>query len=168
MKLDDVIAAACEELDCSYEANAIWFEVLANQAINEMKTSRKLVNKQLEVDVVSSKFTLPTDFVKFVSLANCGLLKQGVTTPYCEDIDFVIQGSTLIFRRPVADGTKFVLEYRGLYTDENGDYIIPTSWERMLVAYIGWKYSRRYLNTLGPTKMQNYQREFQTQKLSNI
>ncbi len=30
MKMDDVIAAACEELNCSYEANALWFEVLIN------------------------------------------------------------------------------------------------------------------------------------------
>lgn len=168
MRLDDVIASACEELDCSYESNAIWFEVLANQAITSMKTSTKLVNKTLEVDVISSKFTLPTDFVKFVALGNCGLLKQGITTRYCEDIDFVIQGSTLIFRKPLPDGTKVILEYRGLYTDDHGNFIIPSEWERMLVAYIGWKYCRRYLNTQGPAKMQNYQREFQTQKVSNI
>ena len=168
MKIEDVIASACEELDCSYEQNALWFEVLINQAISSMKTSAKLVNKTQEITVYDSKFTLPEDFYKFLSLGNCGLLKQGGTTPYCEDIDFQIQGTTLIFRRPVSDGTKVLLEHRGLYTDEHGNYVVPADWERMLVAYIGWKYCRRHFNAQGPAKMQNYQREYQTQKLSNI
>jgi len=168
MKFDDVIASACEELDCSYEQNALWFEVLINQAISSMKTSAKLINKTQEVTVYNSKFTLPLDHYKLVSLSNCGIIKNGFPAPYCQDIDFQIQGSTLIFTRPVPDGTKLVLEYRGLYTDEHGNFVVPAGWERMLVAYIGWKYCRRYLNVQGPAKMQNYQREYQTQKLSNI
>jgi hypothetical protein len=64
----------------------------------------------------------------------------------------------LVFRKPLPDGTKVLLEYRGLYTDDHGNFIIPSGWERMLVAYIGWKYCRRYLKTEGSTKMQDYRR----------
>jgi hypothetical protein len=68
----------------------------------------------------------------------------------------------------IADGTKIVVKYYGLNTDSDGVFIIPNDWERMLVAYIGWKYSRRYIKEYGVGLMQNYQREFQTQKLANI
>lgn len=168
MRLDDVIASACEELDCSYEQNALWFEVLINQAISSMKTSEKLITKQVEIDVVDSKFTLPEDFQKFVALHNCALVPQNRKSNYCEGIDFQIQGPTLIFMYPVSDGTKVLLEYRGLHTDEHGAFVVPAQWERMLVAYIGWKYCRRYFNAQGPAKMQSYQREYQTQKVANI
>jgi len=46
--------------------------------------------------------------------------------------------------------------------------VIPEDWERMLVAYIGWKYTRRYIKDFGVAVMQNYQREYQTQKLANV
>jgi len=55
-----------------------------------------------------------------------------------------------------------------LNVDEEGEIVIPDDWERMLVAYIGWKYSRRYIKDFGVAVMQNYQREYQTQKLANI
>jgi len=107
MRLEDVISAACEELNCSYENNALWFEVL---------------------------------------------------------------GDTIIFDHALAmvDGTKIVFHYFGLNTDKDDNIIIPDDWERMLVAYIGWKYTRRYINDFGTAVMANYQREYQTQKLANV
>ena len=58
--------------------------------------------------------------------------------------------------------------YLGLRTDDEGNVLIPDDWERMLVAYIGWKYTRRYIKDFGMGVMQNYQREYQNQKLANV
>lgn len=88
----------------------------------------------------------------------------------CPDIDYCIQNNTAVFDTGLAipDGTKFDFRYEGLNVDEEGEIVIPDDWERMLVAYIGWKYSRRYIKDFGVAVMQNYQREYQTQKLANI
>jgi len=174
MKMDDVIAAACEELNCSYEANALWFEVLINQAVRSHKSTSKLIEKSETLEISDSKATLPADFTKLVGVFLCSSGER-----YCPDIDFTIQGDCLIFIKysalvnnsvvnMIADGTKIVVKYYGLNTDSDGVFIIPNDWERMLVAYIGWKYSRRYIKEYGVGLMQNYQREFQTQKLANI
>jgi hypothetical protein len=81
-----------------------------------------------------------------------------------------IQNNTAVFDSSlaIADGTKFDFRYVGLNVDEDGEIFVPDDWERMLVAYIGWKYSRRYIKDFGVAVMQNYQREYQTQKLANI
>lgn len=165
MKIDDVISAACEELNCSYEANALWFEVLVNQAIRSHKTTYKLILKDVELTLADSKATIPTDFTKLVRVYFCG--SQNIE-PYCLDVDYTIQGHTLIFLKDMEDGLKVTFQYYGLNTDSDGMFIIPDDWERMLVAYIGWKYSRRYAKDFGVAVMQNYQREYQTQKLANV
>jgi hypothetical protein len=174
MKMDDVIAAACEELNCSYEANALWFEVLINQAVRTHKSMSKLIEKNVTLEVNDKKTTLPADVAKMIEVYHCISGEK-----YCPEIDYTIQGDCLIFVKYsavvdntfvsiVPDGSKIVVKYFGLYTDEDGVFIVPEDWERMLVAYIGWKYSRRYLKDYGVGLMQNYQREFQTQKLANI
>ena len=165
MRIDDVIAAASEELNCSYEANALWFEVLINQAIRSHKSSKKLIDKTAELVFMDKKAVLPSDFFKFKSIQLCG--SQNIA-PYCADRDFTIQGDILIFLKTMEDNTKMQLEYVGLNTDSEGNFIIPDDWERMLVAYIGWKYTRRYAQNFGVAVMQNYQREYQNQKLANI
>ena len=174
MKMDDVIAAACEELNCSYEANALWFEVLINQAVRSHKSMSKLIEKSAVLETSDNKLILPSDVAKMIGVYLCVSGEK-----YCPDIDYTIQGDTLIFVKyaavvnntvvsMVADGTKILVKYYGLYTDEDGVFVIPDDWERMLVAYIGWKYSRRYIKDYGVGLMQNYQREFQSQKLANL
>lgn len=174
MKMDDVISAACEELNCSYENNALWFEVLINQAVRSHKSMSKLIEKDVSIRTIDNKLTLPSDVAKMIGVYLCSTGQK-----YCPDIDYTIQGSTLIFAQHsaqvngttvwvVPDNTNILIKYYGLMTDEDGVFIIPDDWERMLVAYIGWKYSRRYLKDFGVGLMQNYQREFQTQKLANI
>ena len=165
MKIDDIIAAACEELNTSYENNALWFEVLINQAIRSHKTTYKLIIKTVELTIIDNKATIPSDFTKMVRVYFCG---AQINDHYCPDIDYTIQGHTLIFLKNLDDNTKVQLEYYGLNTDADGVFIIPDDWERMLVAYIGWKYTRRYAKDFGVAIMQNYQREYQTQKLANI
>lgn len=165
MKIDDVISAACEELNSSYEANALWFEVLVNQAIRSHKTMRKLIDKSKVIEIFDSKGTMPDGWSKLKSVTLCGTEQV-----YCPDIDFTIQGDTIIFdsSKGIADGTKIEIRYFGLRTDDNDNIILPDDWERMLVAYIGWKYTRRYIKDFGVAVMQNYQREYQTQKLANV
>lgn len=165
MKIDDVISAACEELNSSYEANALWFEVLINQAIRSHKTMRKLTDKSKVIEIFDSKGTMPDGWSKLKSIILCGTEQS-----FCPDIDYTIQGDTIIFdsSKAIADGTKVEIRYLGLRTDSDDNIILPDDWERMLVAYIGWKYTRRYIKDFGVAVMQNYQREYQTQKLANI
>jgi len=93
----------------------------------------------------------------------------GTEQVYCPDIDYTLQGDTLIFdsSKCISDGTKVELRYLGLRTDDHDNIILPDDWERMLVAYIGWKYTRRYAKEYPAYVMQSFQREFQTQKLAN-
>jgi hypothetical protein len=165
MKIDDIISAASEELNCSYEANALWFEVLINQAVRSHKTNKKLILKEVELTLSDSKATIPSDFTKLVRVYFCGTKDA---ERYCPEIDYTIQGNTLIFLSKKEDGLKINLQYYGLNTDSDGMFVIPDDWERMLVAYIGWKYTRRYAKDFGVAVMQNYQREYQTQKLANV
>lgn len=165
MKIQDVIASACEELNCSYEANALWFEVLINQAVRSHKTSNKFQVKTVEEKSMDFKVQLPKDFSKLINVFLCSAGEI-----YCPDIDFTIQNDCIVFdsNLGMSDGTKIGIKYLGLKTDDEGTLILPDDWERMLVAYIGWKYSRRYAREFGVAIMQNYQREYQTQKLANV
>lgn len=165
MRLEDVIAAASEELNCSYENNALWFEVLINQAIRSHKTMKKYVEQSKTLKVNDSKLTLPVNWFRIIEVRLCNTEER-----YCPDIDYTIQGDTLIFRSEIGmhDGALIVVSYYGLNTDEDDNIIIPDDWERMLVAYIGWKYTRRYIADFGAGVMQNFQREYQTQKLANV
>ena len=163
MKINDVIAAAAEDLGVSYENNALWFKVLINQAIRSHRTTKTLASKSEDVEVYDGKSDLPNGWIKVVSVCN------GKKT-LCPDIDYSIQNNTIIFDscKEYKDGTKIKFNYIGLNTDDSGQIVIPDDWERMLVAYIGWKYTRRYVKDYGVTVMQNYQREYQHQKLFNI
>ncbi len=165
MIIEDVIAAASEELNTSYENNALWFEVLIHQAIKSHKTVKKLIEKMETLEVTDRKATLPSGWAKIKGIYLCPANEK-----FCEDVDYTIQGDTIIFDSGIAmgDGTKINVVYLGLRTDDKGNPIVPNEWERMLVAYIGWKYTRRYIKDFGVAVMQNYQREYQTQKLANI
>lgn len=165
MRIDDVISAASEELNASYENNALWFEVLIHQAIRSHKTRDKFVEKNDKLKIYDYKVTLPKDWHKVLGIYLCN-----TTEKYCEGIDYNIQGDTVIFNpsKAITDGLEILVSYLGLRTDSEDNIVIPDNWERMLVAYIGWKYTRRYIKDFGMGVMQNYQREYQNQKLANI
>jgi hypothetical protein len=165
MLIEDIIASASEELNTSYENNALWFEVLIHQAVKSHKTIKKLIEKQVTLEVTDRKIVLPGEWTKVKAIYLCNTQEK-----YCENTDYTIQGDTVIFDANLAmpDGTKLLVVYLGLRTDEKGNLVIPDDWERMLVAYIGWKYTRRYIKDFGVAVMQNYQREYQTQKLANV
>ncbi len=121
MKIEDVIAAAAEELNCSYENNALWFEVLVNQAIRSHKTMNKYIRKSTNLTVQDSKVTLPSGWFKVLDVILCNTDER-----YCPDIDYTIQGDTLIFDSAVGmpDGTRIVFHYYGLNTDKDDNIII--------------------------------------------
>ena len=108
---------------------------------------------------------MPNGWMRILGLYLC---KSGAKL--CPDIDYFLQNDCIVFDTGLAieDGTKFDFRYYGLNTNEHGELVIPDDWERMLVAYIGWKFTRRYIKDFGVAVMQNYQREYQTQKLANI
>lgn len=164
MKIEDVIASASEELNTSYENNALWFEVLIYQAIRSHKTTFKDREYFRKIQVQDNKAILPTGWKKIMGIFNCVTGEK-----LCPDIDYCIQDNAAVFDTAlhIADGTRYNFRYFGLNQDEHGNLIIPDAWERMLVAYIGWKYTRRYIKDFGVAVMQNYQREYQTQKLGN-
>jgi len=162
MKITDVIAAACEDLGASYEANSFWFEVLIYQAIKSHKTSKKYKQTHIRLLSSDSKITLPTGWFRLDYIYLCGTQEK-----LCPDIDYTVQENCVILKSDVADGTRYDVWIWTLNEDKEGDLIIPDDWERMLVAYIGWKYTRRYAKDYPAHIMQNYQREYQTQKLAN-
>lgn len=165
MKVQDVIAAATEELNTSYENNALWFEVLVYQAIRSHKTVKKYKQKHVRLEAEDNKIVLPLGWFRLDYIYQCGS-----QTKLCPDIDYEVQDDCIVFdsSKNVSDGTKFDAWLWLLNVDSNGELVIPDDWERMLVAYIGWKYTRRYIKDFGVAVMQNYQREYQTQKLANI
>lgn len=164
MRIEDIIAASAEELGVSYENNALWFEVLVYQALRSHKTPNLYVPKKKVIEVFDNKFTLPSDLLKLECITT-----KCETSLFCEKVHYCLQGDVVAFfpESSIADGTQIQVSYKGLNTDEDGYIIIPDTWERMLVAYIGWKYTRRYAKEYPAYVMQSFQREFQTQKLAN-
>jgi hypothetical protein len=51
--------------------------------------------------------------------------------------------------------------------DEDNEIYIPEKWERMLVSYLCWKYSRRHHKDYPAYIIQDYKKEFAYQKASN-
>lgn len=163
MKIEDVIAAASEELQVNYGENALWFKVLINQALKTFRAAsvQRFYNVVLEAE--DSRLKLPEGVmsVKRVKLCDGGY--------YCEDIDFAIQNEYIIFKSilNIEDGARFEVEYKGFPIDNEGRVHLKPEWERMLVAYIGWKYSRRHFDRYGSV-MESYRREFQLQRAANF
>jgi len=163
MKIEDVIAAACEELQISYSENALWFKVLVNQVMRTFRSSHATHVYDILLTAEDSRITLPDGYNKLltVHLCNGGL--------YCEKYDFDIQNDCIIFKSQlgIIDGYKFNIKYRGFPVDEHGDLILKPEWERMFVAYIGWKYSRRHFERYAPV-MDSFKREYQLQRVANV
>jgi uncharacterized protein YbdZ (MbtH family) len=163
MKKVDVIAAACEELSVSYENNALWFEILIDQAISTYNTANKFDIYEECVEVIDHRACVPDNFMKLMSVK----IKAGAC--YFEGPDFSLQGRYIIFSSmlDIPEGWEVVVRYKGLALDEDGEVYIPEKWERMLVAYICYKYSRKNHKDYPAYIIQDYKREFAQQKASN-
>lgn len=163
MKKIEVIAAACEELGVSYENNALWFEILIDQAVATFNTATKLDQYEDCVEVHDKRALLPSNFTKLKSVKN----QHGAC--YFEGWDFSVQGRYIIFSSmlDILDGQKVVISYLGLALDDEGEVYLPERWERMLVSYLCWKYSRRHHKDYPAYIIQDYKKEFAQQKAAN-
>jgi hypothetical protein len=164
MRIQDAIAAASEELQISYGENALWFKVLIYQAIRTFKSAEALMTFVVEEESEDHRLKLPENMVKFVCLHE----SSGVE--YCEDIHFCIQDSYIIFESfiEIPDGTRYCITYKGLPVDSDGEILLKDEWERMLVAYVCWKYTRRHFDRYPAYIVQDFKREFQLQKQAFI
>jgi hypothetical protein len=160
MKIEDIIAAASEELQVSYGENALWFKVLIHQAVRTFKSANALMMFSEKVETEDSRIKLPENFVKMDCLTDL----NGIT--WCEDIDYCIQDSYILFDSSykVEDGIEFTLSYKGLPVDSEGDIALRNEWERMLVAYVCWKYTRRHFDRYPAYIVNDFKKEFQLQK----
>lgn len=163
MKKQEVIAAACEELGVSYENNALWFELLINQAVETFNTSTKFDIYEECLVVEDSRVLLPKNFSRLIVFGS----KNG--SCWIEGLDYSIQGRYIIFasRLDIPDGLITVLRYKGLALDDDGEVYLPDRWERMLVSYIGYKYSRKFHKDYPAYIIQDYKKEFAQQKAAN-
>jgi hypothetical protein len=163
MKIEDVIAAACEELQVSYSENALWFKVLVNQVLKTFRSGANLRYYTATDEVIDSRLPLPEGWLRILHVRTC----EGAQ--YCENYDYDIQNDHVIFNSAleIPDGSKFVVEYKGFPVDSDGKVYLKDEWERMLVGYIGWKYSRRHFERYAPV-MENYKREYQLQRAANL
>lgn len=162
-KTKDIILLACEQLNAKYEDNAIWFENLLYDAIRTMNSARILHWKRTTFNVYDNKGTLPTDLLKpdFIITNDDG-------DEYCPNIDYQVQGSTIIFTEDlIDDDTDLTIRYKGLLMDKNGNVDIPEKWTRALVAYISWKYAQRHFDKFPRDVRAEYQREYVLQKSAN-
>ncbi len=160
--IDDVISAACEELNVGYGENYLWFRVLIDQALKTMKNSKRFVNYTDQFTVEDGKVELPIGTARVFKVCKDG---------YClfeEFKDYSIQNSLISFCDDiVSDGSTVTVTYKGLRRDSDGELWIEDDWERMLVAYIGWKFTRKHFEKYPAYIIQNYQREFITQKAAS-
>lgn len=160
MKIQDVIAAASEELQVSYGENALWFKVLIYQAVRTFKSSTALMTYTVEEQAEDHRLKLPDNLVRFEGI------RESNGVDYCEGINYCVQDSYVIFESfiEIADGTRYYITYKGLPADSDGEVLLRDEWERLLVAYICWKYTRRHYDRYPAYIVQDFKKEFQLQK----
>jgi len=161
MKLKDAIVLACDQLRVSYEDNALYFEILSRQVFRTFKSYKTLKSKHASIEVVDGKIEIPADFVSLVNLDN------GCSTDiFCNGQDYAVFDSYISFSSDsdVEDGDIINLIYYALAIDDNGDPIIPDTWERMLVGYFCWKYTLKHYELYPQHVIAEYKREYTNQK----
>ncbi len=166
-RITDIIVSACEELDCNYQDYSAWFMVLIDDCLKTMKTS-KVINPNLKtkVEVYDNKVVVPTDVLSVIYVS----LSPTMDPLLVPHIEYKQQGDIIIFAEDIGiqDGDFVYIQYKGLRKDEEGNVVHSESWNRMLIAYIGWKFCRRYLKDKGVAVMQDFKREYIAQKAANL
>jgi hypothetical protein len=167
--IQDAIVSACEELRCSYEDNAAWFSILINDCIKTMKTSRMInPNLKTKVEVYDFKVQLPPEClsVLFVNTA----ADMDPLTMLIPNIEYVEQGNLLILADDLSidDGQEIYIQYKGIKTYVDGTPVVDPRWVRMLIAYIGWKYTRQNFEKYPADIRRDYHTEYKALKLANL
>lgn len=134
MTYSNVIAMACEELGVPFADYELMFESHIRNCLTTFKSSRILTPLREDILVEQGRILLPTNAIKVTLVAG-----------YMDG--WSIQGRYIVLERALCtlyDETEVEVCYEGLDKDEDGEVIIPDeSFGRMLIAYIGWKHSRK-------------------------
>lgn len=159
MTYQDVIALACEELGVPFSDYELIFENYINDCMATFKSSSHLTIFEEDIEIEDGRGLLPKGVIKVDSV--CG---------YREMWD--VQGRYLVLSdwllREYDDDTVHV-HYKGLSRDDDGNVILPSeAFRRMLVAYIGWKHTRKFFNSYPRDIREDFKTEFITTKRALI
>jgi len=151
MTYTDVIAMACEELGVPFSDYELIFENYIKDCMATFKSSTTLSHLEVDVEIEDGRGMLPAGVVKVDSV--CG---------YSEMWD--VQGRYIVLSGWLLaeyDEDTVHVHYRGWNTDENGDIVLPSeAFRRMLVAYIGWKHTRKFFERYSRDIREDYRIEF--------
>lgn len=160
--IENAIAAAAEELNVNYQDEAAWYTVLIQQCMSTFKSHQMISPyRKMELEIYQNKATIPTG-INFIGITKLGPIDSELS--YCPDVEYVVQGNVIIFDESLnlEDGDKVMLTYKAWRTNIFANDEIQSRFERMFVAYIGWKHCRRY-NTdpnYPAWKMNDYKQEY--------
>ena len=163
MRKEDIIASAAEELGVSSGEFGLWFEVLIGQCLESLKSSKLLEDKEAKILVEDGVAKLPEDYVDIYLKVFDDHCKR-----MCPGCKWRLENRIIVFCKKSAEmfnGKYIQIKYRGLKLDEEGELVIDNSWERMFVAYIGWKTCRRFFEKYPLSVREDYKKEFANQKL---
>jgi len=166
MKISDVIASAAHELNTSIETDGLWFDVLIRQALRSIKSSGLIgtyTNQRLTV--WQNKATLPQNCTEVICIAP---IDQDNLRNWCPGVDYSEQNDLIIFSEDLAidDGQDVFITYKGLKLSSDGEIIIPSTFERALVSYCGWKFYRKNYSPQTQGIMADYRKEWAAQQLA--
>lgn len=160
----NIIASAAEELDVNYQDYAAWYYLLIHDCLSTFKYPSMLDPfRKADLEIYQNKAVLPTGLISITRI--CPTDADYEHRQYCIGVDYVQQGSVVIFSGTIEDGTILKLTYKAWKTNDGG-LEIPERFSRMLIAYIGWKHCRRHsIDPRYPAwKMQDYKREYLSAK----
>jgi len=133
MTYSNVIAMACEELGIPYSDYELHFEAHIIACMSTFKSSHILIPFRMDLDVEDGRILLPKN-----------AMKVNFVGTYMDGFD--IQGRYIVLDRPLCtlyDGGTCRVDFEG-FDMVDGDILLPSeAYARMLVAYIGWKHSRK-------------------------
>lgn len=134
MTYTNVIAIACEELGVPFSDYELQFEVHIQNCMSTFKSSRILNPVSETISVDQGRIRIPSNMMKVNTVAG-----------YMDGWD--IQGQYIVLNRAMCtlfDGDDVEVCGAGLIKNDDGLIELPDeSFVRMLVAYIGWKHSRK-------------------------
>jgi hypothetical protein len=133
MTYSNVIAMACEELGVPFSDYELAFEVHIANCMATFKSSDILMPFTESFDVIDGRILLPKNVIKVNFVGG-----------YMDGFDR--QGRYIVLDLPLCtlyNDSECEIKYEG-FEILDGDIVLPNeSYARMLIAYIGWKHSRK-------------------------
>lgn len=164
------------------------------QGLKELRTPLMFKKDEATLESNNGVFELPDNFVSFtksgsIYISNAGVNEEGLqngatgtyplpsnspfysfdpssnTNPSNWFPSFQINDGLLYFS-PGSNVTEIQIAYNAVRTDENGYWIIPSNYERTLVAYCKWKYSQTFFREYTQDIRAEYRSEWITGRRS--